>query len=222
MLIARSHCLANFTNFWWWASEIKSAVNYEVHCCDITFLHCLQVYDVCLCVGELELKLKMTHHITFPQSVSKANLHLLISAHLFSFDCIGTPLICVSCFNNFTSCVSKTHLIWGHHVLHVYSCSCRPSHFRPTCMTSVAAATSTNFKNTQTQCSAWPSTQPHQRYRTFFNLCLFCHFFYLATQLWCIEWDHHLTEPKGFCHIFLNIPAAVHQKNILFKLIICF
>ena len=36
-------------------------------------------------------------------------------------------------------------------------------HFRPTCMTSVAAGTSTSFKNTQTLCSVWLSILPHHR-----------------------------------------------------------
>lgn len=72
--------------------------------------------------------------------------------------------VCNNTYNELTKWVNLTHYIGS-------PCPTSPAfthighlvHFRPMCMTSEAAATSTNSKNSQTRCSVWCSTLPNQR-----------------------------------------------------------
>lgn len=92
------------------------------------------------------------------------------------------------------------------HVVH-------PIHFRPMCMTSAAAATSTNFKNTRTRCSAWLSTLPRQRYSkslslTFVSVVLLFSFSCYSSTMHSVP---HLTERKDLITLnkaFLYIPLS--------------
>lgn len=149
-----------------------------------THSKCICMKSACVCWSSNSKQLQIfsrmsTKFFLKVETIPKANVHLFAPVCVFHLLC---KLYHISFVLLLQSCVYCTYckpirrgsltlfiyrlivyiIAWLQfmlafvHVVHLI-------HFRPMCMTSVAAATSTNSKNTQTLCSVWLSTLPHQR-----------------------------------------------------------
>lgn len=90
-----------------------------------------------------------------------------------------------------------------------FSVSCN---FRLMCTTSVAATTCTNFRDTQTQCSALRSTLPHQRYWSLFST-------FLILNQKGFSWFLWVTDQCKLCgDLFMfHKLTTIRQSHILFS-----